>query len=76
MEAPAVGAMVYSPDGKYLAVGGYCEVVLHKSDGSGIATRLVGGSPRIESLAFSGDGKFSPLAAAPGAVWQHPGVGR
>ena len=37
---------------------GYHEVLLHKADGSGIVARLVGLSERIESLAFSPDGKL------------------
>ncbi len=67
-KSPAVRAMAYSPDGKFLAVGGYFEVILQNADGSGIAARLVGGSPRIESLAFSPDGKF--LAVSGGSPAQ------
>jgi len=54
---PVLTALDYSPDGTLLAVAGYHEVLLHHSDGSGIAARLVGLSERIESLAFSPDGK-------------------
>jgi WD40 repeat protein len=61
---PVVTAMAYSPDGELLAVSGYREILLHKSDGSGIVGRLVGRSQRIESLAFSPDGKT--LAAVGG----------
>lgn len=64
--SPAViSALAYSPDGTLLAVSGYHEVLLHKADGSGLAGRLVGESPRIESMAFSSDGKL--LATAGGA---------
>src|SRR5208282_4611894 len=35
----------------------YHEVLLHKADGSGLAARLVGISERVQSLAFSPDGK-------------------
>jgi mono/diheme cytochrome c family protein len=55
---PVVTSIAYSPDGQLLAVAGYHEVLLHKSDGSEIVARLTGEAPRIESLAFSGDGKF------------------
>jgi WD40 repeat protein len=54
---PVITSLAYSPDGSLLAVNGYSEVVLHKSDGSEIVGRLVGEAPRIEALAFSKDGK-------------------
>ncbi|HEV8607356.1 MAG TPA: c-type cytochrome domain-containing protein [Tepidisphaeraceae bacterium] len=63
---PVITAIQYSPpDGKVIAISGYHEVLLHKPDGSGIVARLVGGSPRIESLMYSGDGKM--LAVSGGA---------
>jgi mono/diheme cytochrome c family protein len=62
---PVITAIQYSPDGKSLAVSGYHEVILHKPDGSEIIARLVGGSPRIESIAFSTDSKW--LAVSGGA---------
>jgi WD40 repeat protein len=61
---PVVTSLVFSPDGKMLAVTGYHEIVLHKADGSEILGRLVGMSERVQSLAFSPDGKW--LAAAAG----------
>jgi hypothetical protein len=62
---PVISAMAYSPDGSMLAISGYHEILLHKPDGSGLIARLIGESPRIESLAFSKDGK--ELAACGGA---------
>ncbi len=62
---PAVPALAFSPDGALLAVAGHHEIILHRGDGSGIAGRWSGDSPRLESLAFSRDGKF--LAACGGA---------
>jgi WD40 repeat protein len=62
---PVITALAYSPDGSILAVSGYHEILLHKPDGSGLIARLIGESPRIESLAFSKDGK--QLAACGGA---------
>lgn len=62
---PAISALAYSPDGKWLAVSGHHEILLHNSDGSGIVARLGGEARRIESLAFSPDGKF--LAASGGS---------
>ncbi len=55
---PAVTSVEYSPDGKFLAVAGYHEVLIHKADGSGIAARLVGLSERIQKLAWSPDGQM------------------
>jgi WD40 repeat protein/mono/diheme cytochrome c family protein len=62
---PVITAVAYSPDSKLLAVSGYHEVLLHQADGSGLVARLVGLSERIQSLAFSPDGKW--LAAVGGS---------
>lgn len=62
--APVITALAYSPDGSLVAISGYREVLLHKTDGSGLAARLVGLSDRIQSLQFSRDGKL--LVAAGG----------
>jgi len=61
---PVITSVAYSPDGSLLAVAGYHEILLHKSDGSGLVARLVGLSERVQSLAFSPDGKW--LAATGG----------
>ncbi len=76
--APVISALAYSPDGQILAVSGFHEVLLHKSDGTGLLGRLLGESTRIESLAFSADGRR--LAVAGGAparfgeiqIWEMP----
>src|SRR5713226_6821452 len=62
--APVITAIAYSPDGSIVAISGYREVLLHKTDGSGMVARLVGLSDRIQSLQFSRDGKL--LVAAGG----------
>lgn len=53
---PVITAIAYSPDSQLLAVAGYREILLHKSDGSELQARLVGRSQRIESIRFSPDG--------------------
>jgi WD40 repeat protein len=63
---PVITALAYSPDGAILAVTGYHEILLHQSDGSKLLARLIGESPRLESLAFSSDGK--QLAACGGSA--------
>lgn len=63
---PAVHALAFSPDGKWLAVPGRHEILLHHADGSGLASRFLGDSARLESVAFSLDGTL--LVASGGAV--------
>ncbi|NNE90502.1 MAG: DUF1549 domain-containing protein, partial [Verrucomicrobiales bacterium] len=61
---PVITSLDYSPDGSLLAVAGFHEALVHKSDGSGLVARLVGLSERIESVRFSPDG--TQLAVAGG----------
>jgi WD40 repeat protein len=63
-QPPVINALAFSPDGKFLAVPGSREVLLHSLDGSTPPIRLVGLSDRILSLAFSKDGSI--LVAAGG----------
>jgi len=62
---PVLTAVAYAPDSKLLAVSGYHEILLHKADGSGLVARLVGLSERVQSLAFSPNGRM--LAAVGGS---------
>jgi WD40 repeat protein len=56
--APLISALAYSPDSSVVAVSGSHEVLVHKTDGSGLVARLVGRSQRITSITFSPDGKL------------------
>ncbi|MFM7071762.1 MAG: c-type cytochrome domain-containing protein [Planctomycetota bacterium] len=67
--APVLTSVDYSPDGQFLAVSGYHEVLVSKADGSELAARLVGLSERIESAKFSPDGKRLAVAGgSPGRL--------
>lgn len=57
-QPPVITALRFSPDGKFLAVSGNREVLLHDANGSGIVKRLPGKAERILSLAFSSDGSL------------------
>lgn len=59
---PVVTALDYSPDSQWLAVSGYHEVILHHLAGTEQPVRLIGRSQRIESLAFSPDGRLLAVA--------------
>lgn len=60
----AITSLDYSPDGSLLAVAGFHEVLLWKSDGSEMVARLIGLSERIQTVRFSPDGAL--LAACGG----------
>jgi mono/diheme cytochrome c family protein len=61
---PVIPSIDFSPDGQFLAVAGFHEILLMKADGSERVARLVGLSERIQSIKFSPDGK--QLAAGGG----------
>lgn len=53
---PVINSLDFSPDGKYVAVAGFNEVLLLSADGKTLVARLIGESERIESVRFSPDG--------------------
>jgi WD40 repeat protein len=57
-QPPVITALRFSPDGKFLAVSGNREILLHNADGSGLMTRLQGDAERILSIAISSDGSL------------------
>ncbi|MBX7103071.1 MAG: DUF1549 domain-containing protein [Gemmataceae bacterium] len=59
---PVVSALDVSPDGRFIAVSGFHETLLHRADGTGIEARLIGLAERIESIRFSPDGKLLAVA--------------
>src|SRR6185295_4677258 len=61
---PATTAVAVSPDGKWLAVSGYREILLRQYGGD-LAARLPGLSDRIHTILFSPDG--ATLAAVGGS---------
>jgi WD40 repeat protein len=60
-----VDALVYSPDGKYLASGAFQEVKLWDAQTGLLRAKLTGFADRVVALAFSPDGKL--LATGGGA---------
>lgn len=67
--APVLTSLDYSPDGQWLAISGYHEVLLTKADGSELVARLVGLSERIESARFSPDGqRLAVTGGSPGRL--------
>ena len=66
---PVITAIDYSPDGKLLAIGGFHEVLLWKSDGTELVARLIGLSERIESVKFSPTGdRLAVTGGLPGRM--------
>jgi WD40 repeat protein len=56
-QPPVITALAFSPDGRWIAVSGNRETLVHSLDGSAPMRRFAGLSERILSLAFSHDGK-------------------
>ncbi|MBL9171354.1 MAG: PD40 domain-containing protein [Verrucomicrobiales bacterium] len=75
---PVLRAIAFSPDGRWLAVGGQREVLLLDSTNQAAGPRLVGEATRIESFEFSPDGhQLAVAASSPGRsgevqIWEIP----
>jgi len=64
---PVVTSLAFAPDGKTLAVTGYHEVLLYNTAKYALQARLIGISERMQSLAYSADGKrLAAVGGAPG----------
>ncbi|MFM1768946.1 MAG: hypothetical protein RJA22_1475 [Verrucomicrobiota bacterium] len=61
---PVISALAFGPGGGVLAVSGYHEVLLWRLAESNLVARWVGESPRIESLAWSPDGRRLAVAGS------------
>ncbi len=57
-----VTSMVYSPDGKILAVGGYRVVRFLDALTGAVTNSLTGAADQVQALAWSGDGKLLAVA--------------
>lgn len=60
---PVLRALAFSPDGRWLAVGGHREVLLLNATNQAPGARLVSKATRVESFEFSPDGHHLAVAA-------------
>lgn len=66
---PVTTALSYSPDGKWLAISGFQEVLLLDAETRALEKRLIGLSERIESVSFSPDSKrLAVTGGSPGRM--------
>lgn len=64
---PVITAVAFDPDGSQLAVTGYHEVLLYDTKEYALRSRLIGISERVQSIAYSPDGKkLAAVGGAPG----------
>ncbi|MFO0798780.1 MAG: c-type cytochrome domain-containing protein [Gemmataceae bacterium] len=74
---PVVTSLAFDPQGDFLAVSGFHEVLLYSAKDYKLSSRLVGISERINAVAFSPNGERLAVAGgAPGRfgevqVWNH-----
>lgn len=66
---PAIVSLDFSPDGSQLALNGFHEVLVLSTQDWQLKNRLIGMSPRIESVRFSPDNQWIAVAAGePGVL--------
>ncbi len=66
---PVITAISYSPDGRWLAVSGFQEVLLINAQTQETEKRLIGLSQRIESISFSPDStRLAVTGGSPGRL--------
>ncbi|MFM8272874.1 MAG: c-type cytochrome domain-containing protein, partial [Gemmata sp.] len=76
---PVITSLAFSTDGAQIAVTGYHEILLYDTDKLSLQSRLIGISERVQSLAYSPDGKkLAAVGGAPGRfgevqVWSPEG---
>lgn len=63
VQPPTIASLDFSKDGKHIALSGFHEVLILNTENWGLHKRLIGLSPRIESLRYSPDGKWLAVAA-------------
>ena len=74
---PVVTALAFDPQGQYLAVSGFHEVLLYSAKDYKLVARLIGLAERVNAVAFSPDGRRLAVAGgSPGRfgeiqVWDH-----
>lgn len=69
VQPPVITSIAFSPNGKWLAVSGFHEVLLVDASNWQLSKRLVGLSERIESVAFSGDSsRLAVTGGSPGRM--------
>jgi WD40 repeat protein len=63
IQPPTISSLRFSPDGKELIATGLHEALVFDAANWGLSKRLIGLSPRLESIAYSPDGKWIAVAA-------------
>lgn len=67
VSSPSIPSVDTSPDGELIAIAGYHEVLVFTTKNGQLQSRLVGLSPRINTVQFSPDGKqIAALGGTPG----------